>query len=186
MFVDSLARDPRHRSVECGSPRQGAPDRPKVRSPASDPSRPYATSDPHQPSCGEDSTRNGSLPTSFASVSRLSFHRFARSFPHSPQAHNSTPSFSASCAPLVPSSAPERKSTPLLSCACALFCKNTGGTPQNSYRLLDCQFSLRLPGVHHGGTAAHLRQSRFCQPNSLSSARAKVNSFAFMRVRTLL
>ena len=135
MFVDSLAREPRHRSVECGSPRQGAPDRPKVRSPASDPSRPYATSDPHQPSCGEDSTRNGSLPTSFASVSRLSFHRFARSFPHSPQAHNSTPSFSASCAPLVPSSAPERKSTPLLSCACALFRENIGGT-QNSHRPL--------------------------------------------------
>jgi len=64
------------------------------------------------------------------------------------------------------SPAPERKSTPLLSCACALFCKNTGGTPQNSCRLLDCQLSLLFPGLQHGGsTTAHLRQSRLCQPN---------------------
>src|ERR1700722_8267468 len=38
-----------------------------------------------------------------------------------------TSPFSATCAFLAPSLAPERKSTLLFSCACTLFCKNTGG-----------------------------------------------------------
>src|SRR5580704_19041443 len=38
----------------------------------------------------------------------------------------STPMFSRPCPFFVRSSAPERKSTPLFSCACALLCKNTG------------------------------------------------------------
>ncbi len=43
------------------------------------------------------------------------------------------------------SSAPERKSTRLFSCACTLFYKNTRGTPSHCSHLLDCQYSLPSP-----------------------------------------
>lgn len=57
------------------------------------------------------------------------------------QSRISTLMFSVVCTPLVQSSAPERKSTPLFSFACELFCKNTGGRGTTNY----C-YATRLAG----------------------------------------
>ncbi len=165
MFVDSLARRPRHHSVdECGSPRQGAPARPKVDRPTCDPSRPYAMSDPRRPSCDGGTRMDHSLHRLRALVA-FPFGILHTSL-HSSRAHNSILSFSVPCTVLVLSSAPERNSTPVLSGSCTLFRKNTGGTLQSSCRLFDSQFSSLFRGLRHGGsTTAHLRQFRLCQAN---------------------